>query len=49
MKGTTYKIGKLNEPHYLQTVQRNDFEKKSREGVVLPERYNQEAQTGVSN
>jgi len=43
MKGTTYAIGKMNEPHYLETVQRNDFEKKKFNSLAHPERFNQEA------
>lgn len=43
LKGTTYSIGKQGEPHDLQTVQRVDFQKKSQEGIIAPERGNQEA------
>lgn len=39
-KGTTYSIGKPGDPHYLQTVQKNDFDKKNREDSIIPGRWN---------
>lgn len=47
LKGTTYSIGKKSEPHYLNTVQRNDYEPKQRDSErPAPARGNQEASTG---
>lgn len=43
LKGTTYTIGKKDEPHYLNTVQKVDFDQKKRNDIkAAPGRYNQQ-------